>query len=74
MRVFIFKVIFKYLEENNEIGEFPYEEHAFTLRTCLQCTHVSPSSIKHRSNARRSLNFIFYQTKYKTVASIRRNV
>lgn len=76
-RIFIFKVIFKYLEENNEIAEFPYDREEHALLSYLFAVHarftlVLPS-IKHSSNACRSLNFIiFYQTKYKT--SVRRNI
>lgn len=71
-RVFILKVIWKDPEENNEIAEFPYdpEEHVLYFRAsvCSARTFLPPPPIKHPSNACRSLNFIFYQTKYKTRA------
>lgn len=70
-RVFVSKVIWKDPEENNEIAEFPYdpEEHVLYFRTSVCCSaRTFPPPIKHPSNACRSLNFIFYQTKYKTRA------
>lgn len=48
-RIFIFKVIFKYLEENNEIAEFPYDREEHALLSYLFAVHARFTLVLHKT-------------------------